>query len=349
MIKVLHYLNQFFAGIGGEEKAGQEVVFLPQAVGIGAEIAKVLQNDGVEYATLLCGDNYIHEQEEAALQAMRGVIDEFKPNYFLAGPAFNAGRYGIACAKSCSWVRDHWQIPAITGMHDNNPGTLEIGRHVFVLQTGSSTASMAETLKRYAGLLQLLIAQDHAGVEAFRAEYCLSIPRRFTVKTDKPDYVRAVDLLLAKLTSQPYQSEIPLIATAQHNVPDLLGSLKDATVALVTEGGLVPAGNPDRLESSRGSRYFKYSLENLSDLKRGEFQAMHTGYDTSAVDDDPDRILPLDAMRELEKNQRFKKLHPNYFVTTGTGAMPSKMAELGAGIASELVSAGVNAVILTAT
>ena len=29
MIKVLHYLNQFFAGIGGEEKAGQEALFLP--------------------------------------------------------------------------------------------------------------------------------------------------------------------------------------------------------------------------------------------------------------------------------------------------------------------------------
>ena len=43
MIKVLHYLNQFFAGIGGEEKAGQEVIFLPQAVGIGVEIERSLQ------------------------------------------------------------------------------------------------------------------------------------------------------------------------------------------------------------------------------------------------------------------------------------------------------------------
>ena len=108
-------------------------------------------------------------------------------------------------------------------------------------------------------------------------------------------------------------------------------------MALVTEGGLVPKGNPDRLESSRGSRYFKYSLAGLNDLKCGEFAAMHTGYDTSTVDQDPDRIVPLDAMRVLEKNQRFKKLHERYFVTTGTGAMPSKMAELGAGIAGELV------------
>ena len=29
MTKILHYLNQFFAGIGGEDKAGQEFLFLP--------------------------------------------------------------------------------------------------------------------------------------------------------------------------------------------------------------------------------------------------------------------------------------------------------------------------------
>ena len=349
MIKVLHYLNQFFAGIGGEEKAGQEALFLSHAVGVGSVIENALKAHGVEYATVVCGDNYFHEAEAEALRTMGLFIDEFRPDLFLAGPAFNAGRYGLACAKLCSWVRDNWRIPAITGMDENNPGTQEIGRHVFVVQTGASTASMAETLKRYSLLIEKLLAQDAAAVGNFRAEYCLHIPRRFTVKTDTPDYVRAADLLLAKLNGQAYASEIPKIKTEAHAIPNLTGTLRDATVALVTEGGLVPQGNPDRLESSRGSKYFKYSLAGRDDLKPGEFAAMHTGYDTSTVDQDPDRIVPVDAMRALEKAQRIKKLHDHYFVTTGTGAMPSKMAELGAGIADELVSAGVNAVILTAT
>ena len=349
MIKVLHYLNQFFAGIGGEEKAGQEAFFLSHAVGVGSVIENALKAHGVEYATIVCGDNYFHEAEPEALSAIGLAIDEFHPDLFLAGPAFNAGRYGLACAKLCSWVRDNWRIPAITGMDENNPGTQEIGRHVFVVQSGASTASMAETLKRYAQLIEKLLAQDTAAVENFRAEHCLPIPRRFTVNTGKPDYVRAADLLLAKLNGDSYTSEIPRIETETHTIPNLTGVLSDATVALVTEGGLVPHGNPDRLESSRGSKYFKYSLAGRDDLKRGEFAAMHTGYDTTTVDQDPDRIVPLDAMRALEKAQRFKKLHDHYFVTTGTGAMPSKMAELGAGIADELVTAGVNAVILTAT
>jgi glycine reductase complex component B subunit gamma len=349
MVKILHYLNQFFGGIGGEDKAGQEAFLTLGAIGAGGVIRDYLTRYDVEYATIICGDNYFHEEEAKALKTIGDVVDNFNPDIFLAGPAFNAGRYGVACAKACSWVRDHWAIPAITAMYDENPGTGEIGRYVFVIQTGASAASMQECVKRYAQLIEKLVARDHAAIENFRAEYCLRIPRRFTVRSARPDYARAVDLLMAKLKGEPYESEIPRAEPAQHAIPNLAGGLENATVALVTEGGLVPQGNPDRLESTRGSKYLKYSIRGRDDFKRGEFQAMHTGYDTAAVDHDPDRIVPLDAMRSLERSQRFKRLHDHYFVTTGTGAMPSKMAELGRGIAEDLAGAGVNAVILTAT
>jgi glycine reductase complex component B subunit gamma len=348
-MKVLHYLNQFFAQIGGEEKAGQKLLFMPRAVGVGGVIENSLKDRGVEYATLACGDNYFHEQEEKALTAIRDALEQFQPDFFLAGPAFNAGRYGLACAKVCSWVRDNWRIPAITAMHEDNPGTREIGRHVFVIQTGNSAASMPESLRRFSLLIERLLAGNETAIEDFRAEYCLPIPRRFTVRSGAPDYARAVDLLLAKLKGQVYESEIPRVEAKQHPIPNLAGSLRDATVALVTEGGLVPKGNPDRLESSRGSKYFKYAIDGREDFRQGEFEAMHTGYDTSTVNQDPDRIVPLDAMRVLERAKRFSKLHSHYFVTTGTGAMPSKMEEIGAGIATELAGSGVGAVILTAT
>ena len=92
MIKVLHYLNQFFAGIGGEEKAGQEALLLPHAVGVGSVIETALKAHGVEYATIVCGDNYFHEAEPEALRTIGSAINEFHPDLFLAGPAFNAGR-----------------------------------------------------------------------------------------------------------------------------------------------------------------------------------------------------------------------------------------------------------------
>src|SRR6266550_1788934 len=227
MIKVLHYLNQFFAGIGGEEKAGQEVLFLPHAVGVGTALENALKGRELEYATLACGDNYFHEAEEKALQAMRAAIEQFAPDLFLAGPAFNAGRYGIACAKVCSWVRDNWRIPAITGMHENNPGTQEIGRHVFVIQTGASAASMQESLRRFSLLIERLLSGDTTAIENFRAEHCLPIPRRFTVRSGAPDHVRAADLLLAKIQGRPYESEIPQVETKQHPIPNLAGKLRD--------------------------------------------------------------------------------------------------------------------------
>src|SRR6266536_5008114 len=225
-MKVLHYLNQFFVQIGGEEKAGQEVLFIPGAVGSGAGIEHTLKDHNVEYATLACGDNYFHEEEEKALSAIRAALEQFQPDLFIAGPAFNAGRYGLACAKVCSWVRDNWRIPAITGMHEDNPGTKEIGRHVFVIQTGASAASMQESLRRFSLLIERLLVGDDTAIENFRAEHCLPIPRRFAVRSGAPDYVRAADLLLAKIQGQRYESEIPQVETKQHPIPNLTGDLK---------------------------------------------------------------------------------------------------------------------------
>lgn len=349
MMKILHYLNQFFAGIGGEDKAGQEFLFLPKAVGPGVVLCDLLKNHEVECATVACGDNYFHEHEEAVLASLTEVMTQFAPDLFVAGPAFHAGRYGLACAKTASFVRERWNIPAVTGLYEENPGTREIGRHVFVIQTSSSAASMQTTLKRFADLSALLLKKDFENVERFKEEYCLRIPRRFTVQAAAPDSVRAVNMLLAKLRGVAFESEIPRIELAPHPIPAAIQDLSHATLAIVTEGGLVPKGNPDRLESSRGTKYFKYSIKEHDDLKPGEFEAMHTGYDTSTVNADPDRLIPVDAMRRLERAGNFGRLHDYYYVTTGTGAMPAKMQELGVGIAEELSSSGVNGVVLTAT
>ncbi len=35
------------------------------------------------------------------------------------------------------------------------------------------------------------------------------------------------------------------------------------------------------------------------------------------VNEDPDRVLPLDVMRELERERCIGLLHPYYYVTTG--------------------------------
>ena len=50
------------------------------------------------------------------------MIKSFNPDVFIAGPAFNAGRYGIACGAVGKLVQDELNIPVVSGMYIENPG-----------------------------------------------------------------------------------------------------------------------------------------------------------------------------------------------------------------------------------
>ena len=97
-MRAVHYLNQFFAGLGGEDKAETPPTRLDGAVGPGRGLQAELQ--GVEIdATLACGDDYFAEHEDEALAALLEMLAELAPDVLVAGPAFGSGRYGYACAR----------------------------------------------------------------------------------------------------------------------------------------------------------------------------------------------------------------------------------------------------------
>ena len=128
-----------------------------------------------------------------------------------------------------------------------------------------------------------------------------------------------------------------------------VASLSEATVALITEGGLVPKGNPDRLESARATRFLKYSLAGIGDLKADAFESVDKGWDTAHVNADPDRLLPFDVMCDLEANRTIGKVHRYFYTTTGVATTVDAARKMGRDIAAELISEGVSAAILTAT
>ena len=99
--KVLFYLNQFFGGIGGEDKADYEPTFQTELVGPAEQIAKNVGDDVEALGVIICGDNFFGQNEDEAKAFIAKVIDETQPDIFVAGPAFNAGRYGFACAGAC--------------------------------------------------------------------------------------------------------------------------------------------------------------------------------------------------------------------------------------------------------
>ena len=93
-MKALHYVNQFFAGLGGEEKAETPPGRLDGAAGPG----RGLVAEGVEIAaTLYCGDDYFAEHEDEAVSSLLAFLDDDRPDVLIAGPAFGSGRYGYAC------------------------------------------------------------------------------------------------------------------------------------------------------------------------------------------------------------------------------------------------------------
>src|SRR5437899_4578622 len=121
-LRVVCYLNQFFGQLGGEDKAGVGPHVVDGAVGAARAVQQALGDAGTVVATVICGDNYAAEQTERAIAELVHLVAAIRPDLLVAGPAFLAGRYGVACGALCAAVQAELKIPTVTGMHGENPG-----------------------------------------------------------------------------------------------------------------------------------------------------------------------------------------------------------------------------------
>jgi hypothetical protein len=84
-----------------------------------------------------------------------------------------------------------------------------------------------------------------------------------------------------------------------------VADLSRVKLGVVTGGGLVPKGNPDRLVSARAEQFFRYPIGDRSRLVVGEWESVHGGYSTHAVNTrNPIYVIPLDVLREREAMRR---------------------------------------------
>ena len=60
-VRVVHYLNQFFAQVGGEEKGDVAPGFKAGVIGPGRALQQALGQEAEVVATCFCGDNYFAE------------------------------------------------------------------------------------------------------------------------------------------------------------------------------------------------------------------------------------------------------------------------------------------------
>ncbi len=344
--RVVHYLNQFFAGVGGEDRSDHPASVLPGPVGPGVLLDKILKEEAEVVATVFAGDGHFAENEASCATAAFALIKEHSPDLLIAGPAFNAGRYGLACSAICQSAQEAG-LPVVTAMHPENPGFPAAGFGVHTVPTTDSAIGMEEALEAVARLGLKLVRGEKIGSAADEGY----LPRgiRYNEIAEFPASRRAVDMVLKKIRGEPYQSELDVPVLEEIVPPEPVADLKRARIAIVSEGGMVPPDNPDRFSGSRNENWATYSLEGKDALPGGAFISIHGGFNTVFVNEEPDRMLAVDAFRRLENEGEIAALHDDFLSTCGNGGAFTTMDGIGRAWAAELKKAGVEGVVLPAT
>ena len=345
--KVVHYINQFYAGIGGEEKADWKPEVREGFMGPGMQLEKLLGSEAKIVATVICGDGFYGENTDEARATCLDMIKKYQPDLFIAGPAFNAGRYGFACGDIAATVGAELGIPTVTAMYPENPGVELYAKKTYIVITPDSARGMGKALPAMAKLALKLINGEAMGPA--RLEGYISRGMRKSFFNEKSGAERAADMLLAKLRGEPFRTEYEMPVFKKIPPAPAVKDLKHATIALVSSGDVVPVGNPDHIRVSSAESFGCYDISKLDSMTPDTFQSVHGGYDRTWVNENPNVVVPVDIMREFEKQGVYGKLYPYFHTTTGTGTAVAFAEKFGQEIGAKLKKDGVDAVIFTST
>ena len=249
-LRAVYYINQFYAGMGGEEMADTGLHILNEKKGPALGVEPMWKGEMEVVKVLVCGDNFINTDAkfEEILPTIKKEIEESNPDVFIAGPAFNAGRYGVACAKMCDYVKKELGIPSVTGMWWENPAVGMYVKDNYIISTTETASGMRKSLPKLAALALKLAKKEE--IKAARFEGYLPTGHRYNEYHEKTGARRVTDILLDKLYNRPYKTEVPLRGFEQVPPAAKIDNLKDTKIALFTTGGLVPVGNPDKLKQA---------------------------------------------------------------------------------------------------
>ena len=345
--KIVHYINQFFAGIGGEEKADYKPELREGNVGPGLALDTALGDDYEVVATIICGDNYFGENLEAATDTVLEMVKKYNPDVFVAGPAFNAGRYGVACGTVCKAVEERLGIPSVTAEYEENPGVDMFRKDVIIVKTGNSAADMRKAVKNIASIVKKLATGEEILGPAIEGYHERGI--RVNYFAEERASERAIQMMIKKLKGEPFETDLAMPEFDRVDPAEPIKDIKKAKIAIVTSGGIVPHGNPDHIESSNATKFGAYSIEGMDKLSAKDFTTIHGGYDRQFVMENPNLVVPLDVLREMEKAGEFGELYHTFFTTTGTGTSTGSAAKFGTEIGQKLIDEHVDGVILVST
>lgn len=346
-IRVVHYVNQFYAGIGGEEKADITPELREGTVPAGDALNKAFGDEAEIVATIVCGDSYFGENIDKASAEIMEMVKSVNADMFIAGPAFNAGRYGVACGTIATNVKNTLGIPVLTGMYIENPGADMYKNQIYIVATKDSGAGMRDAIKKMAPLALKLAKGEK--IEASCVEGYMPNGVRVNLFEKECGAARAVKMLINKLNGKPFTTEFPMPDFDRVEPNPAVLDMSKATVALCTSGGSVPKGNPDRIESSSASHYGEYDITGVMSMDGDHWETAHGGYDPVYVNEDGNRCLPVDVLREMEASGRIGKLHNKFYTTVGNGTAVLSSKAFAEEYAQKMINDGVDCVIMTST
>lgn len=347
MKKAIVYLNQFFGQIGGEDKADIEPFIQEGQIGPAMQYAKAVNAEVTH--TVVCGDNYMGSNTEKAVEAILSMLEDKEFDIFFAGPAFQAGRYGVACGTICKAVKEKFGVPVITSMNEENPGVEMFKKNMYILRGGHSAAKMRNDIAAVAKLANTILDGEKPGSADEYGYFPRGIRKQTFRKDGKPASERMIDMLLKKLNGLPYETELEIPKIDRVPIAPAIKDLSKARIAFVTTGGIVPVDNPDHIQSASATRWGRYDISGMERLKSGEYKTIHAGFDPAAADADPNVIAPIDALHQLEREGVFGSLHPYFYATVGTGTTEAEAQRMAKEIVPYLKDDNVDGILLVST
>lgn len=353
--KVVHYLNQFFGQLGGEAAAAVGFSVKEEAIGPGMALKAQLGEDFEIVATVICGDDYFGDDTEKNAAEGLALVKKYNPDIFFAGPAFAAGRYSVACGAMCKAVQDELGIPTVSSMDDSAPGMDMYRKEVYITKGTNHSRSMVPSITDMVKLAKYLLedktdkATKLISLDHFPdPEEYNYFPRNILRNAfcDKTMAQRAVEKLVKKINGEEFVTEVVPERLEIIEPPKAIADMKKANIAFVSDGGLVPKGNPDRMATRSNLVWGAYELDKLF----ADYEVVHAGYFNDYVLQDPNRLLPKDVMEDLVAAGEVGSLDNIHYAMPACTTVSKRCEEVGEAIAADIVArGGVDGVILPST
>lgn len=346
-MRIVHYLNQFFGQIGSESEANFPMEVREGAIGPGLLLNQLLGDKAQVVATIVCGDNYFAENTNELVDDIVETLKKHNADILVAGPAFTAGRYGIACGNVCKIAHQVLNIPAVSGMYEENPGLEMFRKYSYIFPTANNARGMKDAMEKMSSFILKLAEGKKIGPPDIEGYFKRGI--RVPVFEKEIGGKRAVDMLLNKINGRPFETELVMPQFEKYKPSKSISDISEAKICVMTSGGIVPKDNPDGMEACFCTKYKFYDFNDYGGRTIPNAEVAHGGFDPTFGNENANRIMPVDVLFELQDEGKIKEVYPFAGVTVGNAMAADQAVSFGDGFAEQLLRDKVDGVILTST